>query len=141
MAKKDAYWIIKKELSSGPKTSEELREACKRKGIVDSTYYYHLKQIVEKLNEAEEISDKDSKGRLVKKYALVGERGQKPVDDVYWYGYSGLKGFKVGDLEIEYPPSKALLELAAWIRHDPTEWDNDDVNVRKARLCLEHCQH
>lgn len=142
MTKKDAYWIIKKELSSGPKTSEELREACKRAGIVESTYYYHLKQIVEKLHEAEEISEKDSKGRLVKKYALVKERGQKPADDVSWYyGYSGLKGFRVGDLEIEYPPSRALLELAAWIRHDPTEWDNDDVNVRKAKLCLKHCPH
>lgn len=142
MAHKDAYSIIKKELSSGPKTSEELKEACKRAGIVNSTYYYHLKQLVEKLREAEEISERDNRGRLVWKYALVEEQEQKPVAGVSWgYDSGGLRSFTVGDLEIEYPPNKVLLELAAWIRHDPTNWDADDFKVKRANLCLEHCQY
>ena len=142
MMRRDAYSVIKRELSSGPKTSEKLREACKRAGIVDSTYYYHLKQLVEKLREVEEITEKDSKGRIVKKYALVEERREEPDEKVLWgFGPSGAQSFTVGDTEIEYPPNKALLEIAAWIKSNPTGWATDDDNVKRARLCLKHCRY
>ena len=140
MTKNDACSIIKKMLLSGPKTSEELREACKKAGNVNSTFYYHLKQLVQKLREVEEISERDRKGRLIKKYALVKKQESSSAEGIRWSCTSGgVESFTVGDLEIEYPPSRMLLELAAWIRHDPANWDTDDVNVRKAILCLQHC--
>ena len=141
MSKKDAYSIIKKELSLGPKTPEELRLACNKEGVIDSTYYYHLKQLIVKLHEVEEISEKDGKGRLVKKYALVEPREEKKEVLSWIHDYGGVVGFRAGDLEVGYPPSRSLLELAAWIKYDPANWDKTDVQVRRANLCLEHCRN
>ena len=100
------------------------------------------KQLVEKLREAEEVSERDIKSRLIKKYAIVKKQEATSAERIVWSCTSGgLESFTVGDLEIEYPPSRMLLELVAWIRHDPANWDTDDVNVRRAKLCLEHCSY
>ena len=40
----------------------------------------------------------------------------------------------------EFPPKRELLELAAWIRREPSGWAEND-NVKNAKLCLEHCQY
>jgi hypothetical protein len=134
--KPDAYFIIKKELSSGPKKPGELRKVCERMGIPQSTFFYHMRQLVEKLREVEEVTEKDDKGRVVKKYALVKE--QKPSSRVSWgWGVSGPTSLAVGDIEIGYPPDTRLLELAAWIRHKPSGWGESD-DVKTAKLCLEH---
>jgi len=82
MIRKDACYIIRRELSSGPKASNELLEACARESVPKSTFYYHLRQLVEKLHEVEEITQKDSRGRLVKKYSLVKEEKAKPKGEL-----------------------------------------------------------
>ncbi len=33
------------------------------------------------------------------------------------------------------------LELAAWIRHNPEGWNIDNMNVKNAKLCLEHINY
>jgi hypothetical protein len=38
----------------------------------------------------------------------------------------------------EYPPKRELVELAAWIKREPSGWAEDD-DVKNAKLCLEHC--
>ena len=38
----------------------------------------------------------------------------------------------------EYPPRRDFLELATWIKREPSGWAEDD-NVKNAKLCLEHC--
>jgi hypothetical protein len=40
----------------------------------------------------------------------------------------------------EYPPKKELLELAAWIKREPSGWTEDD-DIKNAKLCLEHCPY
>ncbi len=40
----------------------------------------------------------------------------------------------------EFPPKRELLELAAWIRREPSGWAEND-NVKNAKLCLEHCPY
>ncbi len=124
MTKKDAYLIMLDELSTGPKTPKELREACKKEGVSDSTYHYHLKQLVEKLHEVEEISEKDSKGRLVKKYALK----QSPL-------------LKEGESNPEEVPlSRRLLEMAAWLKLEPDGWPPFEI-ARKARILVKNYEY
>jgi hypothetical protein len=141
LSKEDASIIILRELSSGPKTPEELKEACcERAGIVESTYYYHLKQLIEKLRELEEISERDSNRRVIIKYAL---RKEKPKPDTFrWFAApGGLCAFEVDGHEVPYPPNRSLAELAAWIRHHPEGWNIDNNNVKNAKLCLEHINY
>jgi len=140
MVGEDVSGLIKRELRSGPKTSEELLVVCDRAGISRSTFYYHLKHLVEKLREVEEVAEKDSRGRHVKKYALVEDRA--PVDEAVWFQRpSGVSGLKVGDVEVEYPPNRRLLELAAWAKHEPKGWDENDEAVKKARIALGQWPH
>jgi predicted nucleic acid-binding protein len=139
---KDACSIIKKELSSGAKTSKQLKEACKKAGIVESTFYYHLKQLVEKLGEVKKVAEENGKGGIIMKYVLAEEQEEKCVDRVLWgCTPGGISSLMVGDVEIEYPPNRMLLELAAWIRHKPANWNVEDDYVKKAKLCLEYCQY
>ncbi len=132
----DAAVLIKKKLASGPKVSEELLAVCEKAGFSRSTFYYHLKQLVEILNEVEEIVEKDSKGRHVKKYALVKKTA--PVDEAASLQESlCVQDSKVDEVQVEYPPNRRLLELAAWVKHDPEGWDEAGEMVKKARFCLE----
>ena len=140
MNKEDGDIQILKELSSGSKSPEELKQACERAGIVASTYYYHLKQLIEKLGEVEEIFERDSKGRLIKKYALKKEE-KKPAVFNWVAGPGGICAFMVDGHEVPYPPSRPLLELAAWIKHHPEGWNIDNINVKNAKLCLEHTSY
>jgi hypothetical protein len=140
LSKEDAGILILKELSSGSKSPEELKEACVRAGIVASTYYYHLKQLVEKLKEIEEVYERDSKGRLIKKYALKKEE-KKPAVFNWVSDPGGICAYTVDGHEVPYPPSRPLLELAAWIKHNPEGWDIDNINVKNAKLCLEHTSY
>ena len=93
--------------------------------------HYHLKQLIEKLKEVEEISAKDARGRLVKKYALKEERAVvagpkakyvKPIEEV----------FKTSSAK------KKALETAAWIRRDPEGWRREDVDVERGEQCLRY---
>ena len=138
---KDACSIIKKELSSGAKTSKQLREACEKAGIVESTFYYHLKQLVKKLGEVKKVAEENGKGGIIMKYVLAEKREEKYGEVLWGCTSGGIRSLTVGDVEIEYPPNRMLLELAAWIRHKPAKWDVNDDNVKKAKLCLEHCQY
>lgn len=132
--------LIKKELRSGPKTSEELLAVCDRAGVSRSTLYYHLKHLVEKLCEVEEVAEKDGRGRHVKKYALAKYRA--PAEEAVWFQRSsGVSGLKVGDVEVEYPPNRRLLELAAWVKHELKGWDENDEAVKKARIALGQWPH
>lgn len=140
MVGEDVSDLIKKELRSGPKTSEELLAVCDRAGVSRSTFYYHLKHLVEKVCEVEEVAEKDSRGRHVKKYALAKDRA--PVDEAVWFQRSsGVSGLRVGDVEVEYPPNRRLLELAAWVKHEPKGWDENNEAVKKARMALGQWPH
>jgi len=124
----DVAELIKKELSSGPKTPGELRKLMERKNVSIRNYHYHLKQLIEKLKEVEEIPVEGPKGRLIKKYALkeeqivsAGPRAKyvKPIEEIF-----------------EGSLAKVALELAAWIRYDPEDWRRDDVDVKRGEQCL-----
>jgi len=136
----DASNLILRELSSGSKTSKYLKEACIRAGIEESTYYYHLKQLIEKLKEIEKISERDNTGRLIIKYALKKE--EKKPDKFHWIANTGgFCAFEVDGHEVPYPPSRTLLELAAWIKHNQKGWNIANINVKNAKLCLEHTSY
>lgn len=132
MRRKNAYFLIKKLLESGPKTVKELREACEKNGVSSSTFYYNLRQLVDKLKEVEKIRLEDARGFPIERYALVKEKV------IFWEKSSGVRGFRVGDIEVEIPPDRRILELAAWIRYDPRGWPRNDVEVKKAKLYLQH---
>lgn len=132
MTRKNAYSIIKEQLKSGAKTLKELRKACEKRGISTSTFYYHMKQLVNKLKEIEKIRVEDAQGRVVEKYSLVEEKV------VFWEKSSGIRGFSIGGIEVEVPSNRRVLELAAWIKREPKGWKSDIFEVKVAKLYLEH---
>jgi len=96
---------------------------------------------VEKLHEIEEITHKDSRGRLVKKYSLVKEEKAKPKDEVKASRLkksSEGKGLVYVATEV---PERRVLELAAWIRRKPTGWATDREDVKKGQFFLKHWSH
>ncbi|MCJ7559551.1 hypothetical protein MUO79_02900 [Candidatus Bathyarchaeota archaeon] len=98
-------------------------------GVSERVYYRHLKKGLEH-GEIEEISEKGSDGRIVKKYDLK----RKKVTLV--------EALIVPTIErLDFQPTKELLELAAWMKREPTGWSEDDEDVKKAKLCLEHCSY
>jgi len=133
MSREHADFIIKKQLRSGPKTSKELKEACEKRGFSPSTFYYHMKQLVDKLKEVQKIRVKNSQGRTVVKYSLVKEEKV-----TFWSKSSGIRGFSVDNIEVEVPSNRRVLELASWIRREPRGWPRDNFEVKVARLYFQH---
>ena len=77
--------------------------------------------------EIEEISEKGSNGRIVKKYDLKIKKVTLPEALIL-----------PTTVSLDFRPTKDLLELAAWIKREPAGWSEDDEDVKKARLCLMH---
>ena len=48
----------------------------------------------------------NAQGLPVEKYSLVEEKV------FFWEKSSGIKGFRIGDVEVEVPPNRRVLELA-----------------------------
>ena len=133
MSREHADFIIKEQLRSGPKTSKELKEACEKRGFSPSTFYYHMKQLVDKLKVVQKIRVKNAQGRTVVKYSLVKEEKV-----TFWSKSSGIRGFSVDNIEVEVPSNRRVLELASWIRREPRGWPRDNFEVKVARLYLQH---
>jgi DNA-binding PadR family transcriptional regulator len=146
----DSYDVdmwIENALSSGPKAPDELLNLVLKNAKVNPrTYYRHLEKllknhVIETLMETNEGFKPDLKYKLTeqKKASLLTVLDK---DVVGWVGYaSGGRGLRKGDIEISFPPPKALLELAAWIQHSPDGWNNDDLDIKQAMLCLEETSH
>lgn len=98
-------------------------------GVSERVYYRHLKRCLDR-GEIEEIPEKGSDGRIVKKYALKREKASLPEALIL-----------PTTVNLDFRPTKELLELAAWIRQEPAGWSEGDEDVKKAKLCLEHCSY
>jgi hypothetical protein len=122
--------MIKQTLSAEPKTPKKLKESVINKtGVSERVYYRHLKRGLDR-GEIEEIPEKGSDGRIVKKYAL--KRKEASLAEALILPTT---------VSLDFRPIKELLELAAWIRQEPAGWSEDDEDVKKAKLCLEHCSY
>jgi DNA-binding transcriptional ArsR family regulator len=108
---------IERILSVGAKTPKELKKAVIGvTGVSERVYYRHLKGLFEK-KLVEEVSEKDSTGRLIRKYALK----EASSEGILPRWHPSVTEF-----------SKGLWELVAWIRHSPGGWSRDDEDVKKA---------
>lgn len=115
--------VIKRLLSAGAKTPRRLREAVTgRTGVSDRVYYQHVSKLL-KRGEIEEVFEEAGGGRKIKKFALRREVKEAKGESV------------VAFQSLDFPASRRLLELAAWIRFQPEGWaENDDVKKAKQLL-------
>ena len=83
----------------------------------------------------------DEATEFVHKEIETKEEEKKP-DEFHWVSNTGgFCAFEVGGHEVLYPPSRTILELAAWIKHNPEGWNIEDIKVKNAKLCLEHTSY
>lgn len=123
---KDVDDVIMKALLSGSKDASNLKQSVMTETRVsERVYHIHLKKLLG-LGSIEEIAEKGNSGRLIIKYAIKLKELTKP------------KARFISDIELEGLRNKRTLELAAWIKRNPTGCMSDLDDVRKAKLCLEH---
>jgi hypothetical protein len=114
---------IERVLFSGEKTPKELKTAViEATGISKRVYHRHLKRLCEK-KKVEEVAEKTSAGRLIRKYALKKKELK---------GEAILPEWRPSVAEF----SRGLWELVAWIRHSPGGWSGNDEDVKKAYVII-----
>jgi hypothetical protein len=121
MHSRDVDELIKSTLSSGSKTPDELLTSVLKKAkVTERTYYRHLEKL-QKSNIIERLVEKNDGSHLSWKYIL---RTSKAAYILF---------ATPGGLVPEILPSRRYLELAAWLKREPDNW-NELEAVRKAKI-------